>query len=335
MNVLWYTVAHNVNHEDLMRFMMVIFLFLCLALHAAAADPWPAERTADAVSLAGVDPAFNNENMSGAAWNPLTRTLWLVNNSGRFYALVEDDKGSFMVATNALGVKARWAPGGDLESICQADFNEPVVYLLDENGWIREYDVSYYGDVKESRNWDIRSNCPETHGEGAEAITFVPDDWLRKRGFVSAGGKPYASTNGMGGVMFVGHQRGGYIHVLDLSRTSNSYNYVGRYKTGREETAGLDFERSSGLLYIWHNTGPNYLEMSDLSCVPEGNEIRLRRLAEFVGPRKGNLEGFAIASGVGSYSWCFITDDSNRGGEAVMWYKCFRMPGSFSHLLKR
>ena len=112
---------------------LLVFYF-CMYGYALPADPWPAESCTSAVSLVSVNPEFNAENMSGAAWNPLARTLWLANNSGRFYALVEDGKGSFTVATNTLGVKARWAPGGDLESICQADFNQPVVYLLDENG---------------------------------------------------------------------------------------------------------------------------------------------------------------------------------------------------------
>ncbi len=315
--------------------MMAIIIFFCLVLQVSAADPWPAEQNGNAFSLTGIDPEFNMENMSGVAWNPVTRTLWLANNSGRFYALVEDGKGNFKIATDSSGAKARWAPGGDLESICQADFKQNVVYLLDENGWIREYDVSRYGVEKENRNWDIRPHCPEVHGKGPEAIIFVPDEWLGRAGFRVADGGHCASKNGMGGVMFVGHQDGGYIHVFDLNRTNNSYIYLGRYRTGRSETAGLEFDRLSGLLYIWHNTGPNYLEISDLMCVQKGGEMRVNQLAEFIGPRRGNLEGLAVAFGAGSYSWCFITDDNNKNGEAIMWYKCFKLPGNLSRPIKR
>lgn len=303
----------------------------CTALmlvRTMAAEPWPAEPSAQAVKLTGMDPEFNAVNMSGASWNPVTRTLWLANNSGRFYALVEDGSGGFRIATNTAGAKARWAPGGDLESICQADFNQPIVFLMDENGWIREYDVSQYGVVRENRNWDIRARCPEVHGAGPEGITFVPDEWLKRQGFLSAGGRPCASTNGMGGLMFVGHQDGGYIHVFDLGRTNGACGYVGRYKTGRSETAGLEFDRSSGKLAIWHNTGDNYLEIAELASDVDGAERRLRQIAEYVGPRRGNLEGFAMTPLNGTNTWCFMADDDNRNGEAIVWYRQFRLPPS-------
>ena len=59
-----------------------------LASAAEAASPWPAEPTSQAAELTVADPEFNAVNMSGAAWNPVTRTLWLANNSGQFWALV-------------------------------------------------------------------------------------------------------------------------------------------------------------------------------------------------------------------------------------------------------
>jgi len=289
------------------------------------ASPWPAEPNSQALKLTSIDPEFNAVNMSGATWNPVTRTLWLANNSGQFWALVENGAGSFRVATNAAGTKAKWSPGGDLESICQADFSQPLVYLMDENGWIREYDVSQYGVVHENRNWDIRTQCPEVGGSaGPEGLTFVPDDWLRREGFQATNGLPCVSSNGMGGLMFVGHQDGGYVHVFDLNRTNNTYSYVGRYKTGEGETAGLEFDRSTGKLYIWHNTGSNYLEVTELNSYPAGAERRLRPLIEYVGPRTGNLEGFALAPGTGTNRWCFLTDDDNLNGEAILWFRQFQ-----------
>jgi hypothetical protein len=263
--------------------------------------------------------------MSGATWNPVTRTLWLANNSGQFWALVEDGAGSFRVATNAAGTKAKWSPGGDLESICQADFTQPLVYLMDENGWIREHDVSQYGLVHENRNWDIRVQCPEVGGtNGPEALTFVPDEWLRREGFQGTNGLACVSSNGMGGLMFVGHQEGGYVHVFDLNRTNNTFAYVGRYKTGEAETAGIEFDRSTGKLYIWHNLHVNYLEVTELNSYLQGSERRLRPLIEYVGPRSGNLEGFALAPTTGTDHWCFLTDDDNSNGEAILWFRQFQ-----------
>ena len=291
---------------------------------ANSASPWPAESTSQAVKLTGLDPEFNAPNMSGAAWNPVTRTLWLANNSGQFWALVEDGAGSFRVATNAAGTKAKWSPGGDLESICQADFSQPLVYLMDENGWIREYDVAQFGVIHENRNWDIRAQCPEVGGTlGPEALTFVPDEWLLREGFQGTNGIPCVSSNGMGGLMFVGHQDGGYVHVFDLNRTNSTFAYLGRYKTGRTETAGLEFDRATGKLYIWHNTGSNYLEVTELNSYLEGGEWRLRPLIEYVGPRTGNLEGFALAPTTGTNHWCFLTDDDNQDGEAILWFRQF------------
>ncbi len=307
--------------------MLIVCAWILTSLASVAASPWPAEANTQAVNLTTVDIGLNTNNWSGAAWNPVTRTLWLACNFGYFYALVENGNGSFMVATNAAGAQAKWkplSPRGDLESICQADFNRPLVYLMDENGWIREYDVSQYGVVKENRNWDIRGQCPEINGMGPEGLTFVPDEWLRQQGFQDTNGCRYASTNGMGGLMFVGYQTGGYIHVFDLNPSTNTFGYIGRYKTGRTETAGLEFDRSTGNLYVWHNIGSNYLEVVELRSEPEGAERRLRQLSEYVGPRTGNLEGFALAPTKGPDPWCFITDDNNVKGEAVMWYRHFR-----------
>jgi hypothetical protein len=288
-----------------------------------AQSPWPAEANTSAVKLTSVDAEFNAVNMSGAFWNPVTRMLWLANNSGRFHALVENGGGSFMVATNSSGTKARWAPGGDLEAICQANYSDQVVYLMDENSSIREYDVSNYGVAKENRSWNITAQCPEVSGSGPEGITFVPDEWLHRQGFRSASGALYTSTNGMGGLMLVGHQTGGYIHAFDLVPAGTAYGYVGKYKTSRAETADVAFDRSTGKLYIWHNTGANYLEVAELNSYMDGADRRFRTIIEYTGPRSGNLEGFACVPTQETNNWCFVTDDDNQNSEAIMWYRQF------------
>lgn len=309
-----------------MKTVLCILAIAVFALHTAqslAQSPWPAEANTSAVKLTGVDPEFNAVNMSGAFWNPVTRTLWLANNSGRFHALVENSGGSFRVATNSSGTKARWAPGGDLEAICQANYSDPIVYLMDENSSIREYDVSTYGVVKENHSWNISAQCPEVGGSGPEGLTFVPDEWLGRQGFRDASGALYTSTNGMGGLMFVGHQSGGYVHVFDLVPAGTAYGYVGKYKTRRAETAELAFDRTTGKLYLWHNTGANYLEVAELRSYVEGSDRRLRTLIEYTGPRSGNLEGFACVPTQETNNWCFITDDDNQNSEAIMWYRQF------------
>ena len=289
-----------------------------------ATDPWPAESNTNALILTNIDPVLNDNNMSGAFWNPSTRTLWIANNYGRFYAIVEDGAGSFQIATNVSGTKAQWLPGGDVEAICQADLMEDVVYVLDENGWIREYDVSDYGVIQENRNWDIRAYCPEVSGAGPEGITFVPDDWLIRERFRNSNGQLYHSTNGMNGLMFIGIQSGGYIHVFDLHPSNTTFEHIGRYETERSETAGLEFERETGKLYVWHNTGANYLEIVELNSYTNGSERKLKTLLEYTGPRSGNLEGFAIDLETETNAWCFITDDDNLNSEAIVWYPHFQ-----------
>ncbi len=313
-------------HRSIQRVIPLLVLAL-LPVRSLAVEPWPAESNALATKLTPVDPGLNAANWSGAFWNPETRTLWLACNSGYFWALVENGAGSFRVATNAAGAEAKWSPGGDLEGICQADYAQPVVYLMDENSSIREYDVSQYGVVRQAQAWNISAQCPEVGGAGPEGLTFVPDEWLRREGFRQADGRLRTGTNGMGGLMFVGHQSGGFIHVFDLNRVNPGYSYVGRFRTGRSETAGLEFDRATGELYIWHNTGSNYLEVTELSSYVEGAERRLRQLAEYTGPRTGNLEGFALVPTPETNKWCFVTDDDNANGEAVMWYRQFQPAG--------
>ena len=299
-------------------------IFLLAGGGAQAAEPWPAEANTAAVQLTAIDSGLNAANWSGAFWNPDTRTLWLACNSGYFWALVENGAGSFQVATNAAGVKAKWSPGGDLEAICQTDSDAHLVYLMDENGWIREYDVRTNGTINATRSWDIRTQCPEVDSaSGGEGLAFVPDEFLRRQRFCDSNGMPYVSTNGMGGLMFIGYQYDGFVYAFDLNRTFNTYGYVGRYKTGRTETADLEFDRASGKLYVWHNTGSNYLEVVELHSVVDGADRRLRPLAEYVGPRTGNLEGFAVvpSAATNAAGGCILTDDDNQDQEAVTWYR--------------
>ena len=300
--------------------------FLLAASSAHAADPWPAESNTSAVQLTSIDSGLNAANWSGAFWNPDARRLWLACNSGYFWALAEDGAGRFQVATNAAGVQAKWSPGGDLEAICQTDSDTDLVYLMDENGWIREYDVRTNGVINATRSWDVQALCPETDGSGGEGLAFVPDEFLRRQHFCDSNGVPYVSTNGMGGLMFIGYQYDGFVYALDLNRTFNTYGFVGRYKTGRTETADLEFDRASGKLYVWHNTGSNYLEVVELHSVVDGADRRLRPLAEYVGPRTGNLEGFAVvpSAATNDSGGCILTDDDNQDQEAVTWYRQFQ-----------
>ncbi|MGD9611631.1 MAG: hypothetical protein AB7V22_01865 [Kiritimatiellia bacterium] len=308
------------------RYRFAILVLALGAVSAPAAGPWPAEANTAAVRLTDIDAGLDAANWSGAFWNPDTRRLWLVcNNPGAFWALAENGAGGFQVATNAAGTPAKWAPGGDLEAICQADRSDTVL-VMDENGYIREYGVASFGVANPLHVWNVRAVCTNTVNSGGEGIAFVPDEYLRRQGFGDSNGVPRQSVHGMGGLTFVGYQQDGFIYVFDLNRTGDIWDFVGRYQTGRAETADLEFDRATGRLYVWHNTGSNYLEVVELRSVVAGANRRFRQLAEYVGPRTGNLEGFALvpADAAQSAGGCVITDDNNDVREAVTWYRQFQ-----------
>jgi len=307
------------------RFIAWLWIVTILASEPIfAASPWPAETSGAALKLTGLDAEFTSD-MSGAYWNSASNMFWVCcNNPGTFWALRQDPDGNWQIATNAAGIQARWAAGGDLEGICQVNDSVPAMVLLDEDGWIRQYDIANCGVVNQTRAWDIRAYCPEVSGNGPEAITFVPNDWLRSESFRDNSGAVRSSSNGMGGLMFVGSQIGGYVHVFDLNTNASTFTYCGSNQTSQAETADLAFDRVTGKLYIWHNIGPNYLEVAELNSTLNGSIRRFRTLIEYIGPRAGNIEGFALVSTSETNDWCMMTDDGNENGEGVTLYRQFR-----------
>ncbi len=186
--------------------------------------------------------------------------------------------------------------------------------------------MSTYGVAPTNRIWDIRAFCPEVSGDGPEATTFVPNEWLQREGFRNSSGQLYTATNGMGGLMFVGSQIGGNVHAFDLKTNANTFTYLGSNLRSRAETADLEFDRATGKLYIWHNPGSlsNFLEVAELNSTVTNGLRRLRTLIEYAGPRTVNLEGFALAHNAGTDDWCMVTDDSNANSEGVVLYRQFR-----------
>ena len=303
----------------------ILLAMLCIMVESRAAEPWPAEAWDAATLLTSLDSDFD-DNMSGAGYNPETQTFWVCCNGmpSAFWALDKKEDGSWGIATKE-GKQAKYnLERGDLEGICQVDYGADQVCLMFEGeDRIRMYDTSEFGAATLRHEWDISAYVPTLGGNGSEGITFVPDEWLAKGGFTDAEGNAYTSRNGMGGLMFVAHQNGGRIYVFDLGVDSKDVRFVGAYRSSREESSGLEFDRSSGRLYIWHNTGPNYLEVTELSSVGEGDERRLLTVKEFLGPKAGNLEGIAVSPEAAGDHLCLIVDDDNQDDAAVMLFTRF------------
>ena len=290
-----------------------------VCVHAAAGVcSWPAETTANATNLTPVGGNDFGQDLSGAVWNPASRTLWLCRNGGpsKVWALVEDGAGGYQIDT-AGGAMAEWSDFGDAEAVAQVDFSEPnIVYVLDEKaGAISEFDLSMGGVKVEQSHWDLSA---ELGGSGAEGMTFVPDAFLTAQGFVDQNGDPYVSTMGSGGLMFVGHQSQGELYVYDLNRADSTSLFVGRYETGGDETAGLEFDRSTGQLMLWHDAGIDQLEIVSLSSTLQGNERKMDTIVTYdsPSPQNENLEGIAvqpIQDCVAGHRNLFMTIDDGGG----------------------
>jgi uncharacterized protein YjiK len=288
-----------------------------------ASDAWPAEPWWSSVILTELDNDFKN-NLSGAHWNPQSRTLWVsLNGPSKFWAITENKNGDFVV-DHKNGVRGQMLVSGDLEGITQVDYGQEHVFLIDEsNEAIQQYDVSDYSKPTLLHRWDIGATLPSAFGSGPEGITFVPDEWLGKQGFVDQTGNAYKSQYGMGGLMLVAHQNGGHIYAYDLDPNGSLYRLVGKYSSSRNESSGLEFDRSSGFLFIWHNTDGNSLEVTTLGSSVINGERTLNRIKQYYSPKGGNLEGFALTPANSKESRAFLVDDDNQDGAALMLFTEF------------
>ena len=317
-------------------FRLVAFSLLVLtATPALAQTPWPAETRANAINLTPIEGPGENDfhsDLSAAVWNPLTQTLWLGRNGpgasgSKLWAVVDSAAGGFEIRQGP-GGRSEWTGFGDLEGVTQADFAEEVVYVIVEGiEQIREYDISTPGTQVLNNTWNTRPHLPVNGGKGAEGITFVPDTALFSVGFVDRFGNPYLSSGGMGGLMFVGHQNGGSIFVFDLNRSNSTFVFVGEYETPHNEVAGLEFDRSSGELFVWHDAGHDILSVLDLASVGVVPNVRRRfnELGRFDGPNSANNEGIAIvpiSDCVGGSRDFFMTTDDGEE-DSLRWYREF------------
>ncbi len=296
----------------------------------AQVQPWPGEPWQQATTLTHLASNFQG-NLSGAHWNPVTREMWVVcNGPARFWALVEDGAGSWKIADKG-GSQARYDATGDTEGITQADLNEEVVYVVDEDGYIHAYEVSTGGAPAHQTRWNISSYIPyHIGGLGPEGLAFVPDSWLAARGFVDGNSNPRTSQNGMGGLMFVVHQNGGNLYVFDLDRSNGSLDFVGQYQTAYSESSGLEFDRDSGKLHIWHNTAGNVIEINDLTSLSNGSGLRQMTTLELIqSPKGGNIEGIAFTHESSGEGYWWFTDDANQNGGGLMWFQHY--PVSLLH----
>lgn len=287
------------------RCRLLLFLWMAIfpAKESSAQSVWPSESWSSAVNLTSVMSTSGLTELSSLFWNSTTNRLYVSHGDGRLRVL------QLNTVNNTFSQIANILYTGGPEEITQVNLNSNEFYTIDEDNYqIRKYthnaNFSPSG-VTLSKSWNITaapSTMTNTGNVGPEGIAFIPDSFLMAIGFVSqATGLPYTtSVKGMGGLIFVAHQRLGYIWVFDINpNVSNDFAFVGKYQTGRSESCDLAFERSTGLLYTLHNVGSNYLEVNDLTTTAvAGGERKFvvkneYLLASPVDTNK-NVEGFAI-----------------------------------------
>ncbi len=280
----------------------IIFALLYLLLfqnsQSVAQSSWPSENWTSAQNLTGfMDPNGLTE-LSGLHWNPLLHRLYVIDDVGNLRVLLLNE------ATNTFSLIANKFVSGGPEGITQVDYSANEFYTIDENSYeIRKYaHTSDFSNITLIKYWSLLvppSTMLNTGNTGPEGIAFVPDSYLTRIGFKSQiTGQLYTSAKGMGGLIFIAHQDQGYVWVFDLNpNTNNDFAYVGKYKTNETESCDLEFDRSTGLLYILHNTGSNYLEVTDLSSTVITGGRKFAVVSEYnISNPAGNtnIEGFAI-----------------------------------------
>jgi len=300
---------------------------------------WPASSWTSAVNLTSVMDASGIVEASGLYWNKVTKRLYLVQNDGKLRVL------QFNETTQSFSQIGNKTLAGGPEAVTLVNDAELVLYILDENNYeIKKYThTSDFASMAMTQSWDLL-NAPspmtDTGNSGPEGLAFIPDAALTVGGFVSSvTGAAYTSQKGMGGLLFVAHQDGGYIWVFDVNpNVSNDFIYVGKYKTNRDESCDLAFDASTGLLYILHNIDGNRLEVTDLSSTLDTNSERVMDMvSEYFLPvptSNTNIEGFTLTEKCPDQTvnaW-LCRDASSSESSAVKtdvlrWFKPFNSDG--------
>jgi hypothetical protein len=296
---------------------------------------WPGSSWASAVNLSAVYPS-DAIGLSGMYWNSYTSRLYTIGDKGYFYVL------QYNKTTNAFTLIGSNSSMNGPEGVTMVNDSVNEFYTIDENSYqIRKYTHNAdFSNIILSKYWYLLqspSPMPDTGNTGPEGICFVPDKYLNRVGFISSvSGKAYTSTKGMGGLIFIAHQDGGYVWVFDVNpKVTNDFAYVGKYKTNETESCDAAFDRSTGLLYILHNTGDNYLEVTDMTTTLVSGAYKFVPEKEFLIPNPTgsvNVEGFALSpkypTATNMGAWLCRDVKLADNADAVRWFTTFAAEGT-------
>ncbi len=278
---------------------------LAIGSVASAQDHWPAEPITEAANLTPLaGPGINDFHfdLSGAVHDLVADRTWICRNGpwpdSKVWSLVRTDEGSWEIERRD-GVPCEWSGFDDLEGVTIVDGGTTTILgVVEGPDRLREYDLAIPGEVVLLHEWDISPWTNAQGGQGAEGVAFVPDCSLSAGGFVDGNGLQRTGRRGFGGLVFVGHQAGGLVHVFDLDRFGEEVIHVGSYATSRDETCGLEFDSTTGILYAWHDAGHDELEVLELSSDPVSSGGRkLHSIGLHDAPFLGSTEGISISPG--------------------------------------
>ncbi|MEK9159609.1 MAG: hypothetical protein AAB383_02660 [Patescibacteria group bacterium] len=216
--------------NTLSRITVSLLVLAGLAGSAVAATTilgWPTTSTVEIGS--GARALYSALEPSGLVWHSGRNQLMLVGDEGQVIAM--DDDGS-----NA----SLWTVSGDLEDITVVDPTSNYVYLADEDGSIKKYNLSTRAVTQtwSVTTWMPELTCPSGSGTcGMEALTYAD------------------------GYFYAGYQYNGKIFKLDLSGTTavKKAEYTG-YSASSTDISGLTYK--DGYLYALYS---DTLVIMDLS----------------------------------------------------------------------
>jgi hypothetical protein len=325
-----------------MSFAMIIqLLFLASATNScgqsglnSAKNGWP-----EALNITNVMDSAGVSELSGLHWNPDLNRLYAIADNGRLHVLQLDV--THKKFTQIADMKKLGGP----EGITQVDYSANEFYTIDEKHYeIRRFTHNAdFSNVTLSHKWNLLadySGMVDTGNDGPEGIVFVPDKYLSAVGFVSPEtDEVYTSKKGMGGLIFIAHQKKGLIWVFDVNPDKDDdFSLVGKYKTNRNESCDLAFDRSTGLLYILHNADENTIEVTDMSSTQHSGKGRFVMKNEYKIPNPTgniNIEGLAVApkfadpKNVSLWLCRDVSDDESVDfqKDCLWWYRPFATEG--------
>jgi Lamin Tail Domain len=311
-----------------------------------AAFPWPGTNDVVIVDQVG---QFSG-NLSGLSYDPATSAapavLWAVQNGpSMLYRLLWNGTTWDSTSTGDwVAGKALHYPDGtgapDSEGVTKAEADVAAVYVSTERDnnlntvsrlSVLRFDTDAPGPaLTPTHEWNLTADLPVAGPNlGLEAITWIPDGFLRSGGFLDEStGQPYDPArypNHGTGIFFVGLEANGSVYGYALDHVGGGFQRVATFPGGQVSIMDLSFDREVGYLWAYcDNTCGNRSAVLQIDGDPRSltyGHFGVSRLFDRPSTLPDlNNEGIAIApesecsDGLKAFFW---TDDGATGGNSL------------------